>query len=301
MYYGEIHTALARNEEDEINIADKLGKLHETEKAKIYYRKHNEYIRSVVVPTGYPEKILETAEIASLASTVILYLPPDLQWTDGELLLLANSLNSRKTIVVTQLPKENIEKLIKGIPLFSQLDIVESLSEPNEENEEKDLGFVYVDRVFTVKGVGTVVTGFSYTSVSLHEKLIALPYGKEIEIKSIQVLDEDQKEVKSGVRIGFALKNVKEDEIKDTYMLVKPEVKSAREFEARLVKYPWAQFSENAHVIFYGSSIVANIKENSGEKVKVSLHLPIVPIRKIPVININTKPGKPRVVGYLTF
>ncbi|WP_256202686.1 hypothetical protein [Sulfuracidifex tepidarius] len=47
-----------------------------------------------------------------------------------------------------------------------------------------------------MKGVGTVVTGFSFTQVELHEKLTAVPVNKEVEVKTIQVLDEDRKELK---------------------------------------------------------------------------------------------------------
>ncbi|MCY0860486.1 MAG: translation elongation factor [Sulfolobaceae archaeon] len=300
MYYGEIFAVIGSDEKERESIAEKLGKLHEKEKTRIYYRKHGEYIRSVLVPSQYPESILDTAESATLASTIILHLPVNLQWTDGELLLLANSVNTKKIIIVSQLQQEMINKLLKDVKLSVQPEILNEIVEPSNENVEDDLGIIYVDRVFTVKGVGTVVTGFTYTPVEVHEKLVALPYGKEVEVKSIQVLDEDQKEVKSGTRIGFALKNVKEEEVKDTYFLVKPEVKFAKEFEASFTKYPWSQATSMTHIIYYGNSFTGEIKEEN-DKTKVTLNNPI-PIRagKIPVINVNVKPGKPRVLGYLT-
>jgi len=55
-----------------------------------------------------------------------------------------------------------------------------------------------------VKGVGPVVLGYTKTKVYAHDKLYALPSLKQVEVKSIEVLDEEQDSVGPGVRIGWA-------------------------------------------------------------------------------------------------
>lgn len=75
------------------------------------------------------------------------------------------------------------------------------------------IGLVYVDRAFNVKGVGVVVLGYALTRVSIHDKFIAYPMNLEVEVRSIQVLDEDQDSVMPGTRVGLALRNVRLEDI----------------------------------------------------------------------------------------
>ncbi|BDB97540.1 translation elongation factor [Saccharolobus caldissimus] len=299
MYQGGITSIVSSDKNITISIADKLGKLHENSNIKIYYRKRGEYIRSILISTNYPEKILDLAELISLSSLVIFHLPIELSWMDGELAMLIDAFNIHNKIITSNLDIIKIKKILEPLGSFRQFELNNDLNKIQEFKEE-DKGLVYIDRVFTVKGVGTVVTGFSFTNVELHEKLIALPYNREVEIKSIQVLDEDQKSVGSGVRVGFALKNVKEDEVKDIMYLIKHDVKFEKEIEGRLVKYPWSTLNQGQnHVIIKGHSISVNIKLNEG-KIKITSQYPIPIIdSQIPLLNVNVKQGKPRIIGYI--
>ncbi|MEM0016415.1 MAG: translation elongation factor [Saccharolobus sp.] len=299
MYYGGIGSILSSDKDRIAEIAEKLGKLHENDKLKIYYRKKGEYIRSILAPSDYPEKILDTAEALSLSSLSIVYLPENLSWVDGEILMLIDSLNISKKIIVSSLDGKKIENLVNSLKNFTNFELNNNLNEI-EEFKEDDKGIVYVDRVFTVKGVGTVVTGFSFTTVEVHEKLISLPYNKEVEVKSIQVLDEDQKNIGSGVRIGFSIKNVKEEEIKDMTYLVKPDVKIKNEIEGNITKYKWSSINQGQnHIVVKGHAIAVNlISEGERVKIKSSSPIPLVD-SQIPVLNVNVKQGKPRVVGYI--
>ncbi len=251
--------------------------------------------------TEYPEKIIDLAEALSLSSTAILYIPETLTWMDGELALLIDSLNTHNKIVISNLDQGKINNILGSLSSFTKFDLYNDIPDLSE-TEEEDKGIVYVDRVFTVKGVGTVVTGFSFTNVEVHEKLVALPYNnKEVEIKSIQVLDEDQKSVSTGVRIGFALKNVKEEEIEDLLYLVKPNVKVVKEIEGQITNYKWSTINQGQnHIIVKGHGIAANIKvDNQKAKIMSSVPIPIVDNR-ILVLNVNVRQGKPRVAGYIS-
>ena len=69
----------------------------------------------------------------------------------------------------------------------------------------------YIDRAFSVKGVGTVVLGFILGGkVSVHDKLRAVPSSSEktVEVKGIQVNDEDYESAGAGIRVGLSLKGV---------------------------------------------------------------------------------------------
>ena len=207
--------------------------------------------------------------------------------------------NQLVVVIVSSLDGKKIENLVNSLKNFTNFELNNNLNEI-EEFKEDDKGIVYVDRVFTVKGVGTVVTGFSFTTVEVHEKLISLPYNKEVEVKSIQVLDEDQKNIGSGVRIGFSIKNVKEEEIKDMTYLVKPDVKIKNEIEGNITKYKWSSINQGQnHIVVKGHAIAVNlISEGERVKIKSSSPIPLVD-SQIPVLNVNVKQGKPRVVGYI--
>lgn len=152
--------------------------------------------------------------------------------------------------------------------------------------------------MFQVRGVGTVILGFSNTELMVHDKLTALPNGKEVEIKSIQVLDEDQERVGPGVRVGIAVKNLRPEDLKGIYSLVKAEVKTMEKVKGRLTKFEWSEYSPGTyHVIAAGSSSVALIEGQGEVEVKLNRKLPSA--TRLLVLNLNAKPKKPRVIGYI--
>ncbi len=296
MYFGNITSVLSSDPQRAGKIAERLGKLHENAKVNIYYRRNGDYIRSVLVGTQYPEKLICLAEAVTMSSTVVLNVSESPKWTDGELGLLADS-SGAKVIVVSSLPEDKVRKVFKGIGI-ENAEVVQEINDV-PEGEEKDRGFVYVDKAFNVKGVGTVVTGFSFTQVELHEKLTAVPVNKEVEVKTIQVLDEDQKGVKGGVRIGFSLRNAKEEDMKDAYSLVKGGTALLKEFEAEVISYPWAQVQEgNYHVVGGGVAVTSTLKVNNN-LAQVNLNSPLPKVERYLLLNVNVKQGKPRVLGYL--
>ncbi|ARM75776.1 translation elongation factor [Acidianus manzaensis] len=298
MYYGNVVTVISSDKEKSKLIAENLGKLHENEKIQIYYRKKENYIRSVLIPRDYPEKILDAAEAITLSSYCIFYLPTTPSWIDGEIALLISA-NNCKGEIISDLPAENIKKLFKGLPI-ENFPVVNSPSD--FEEKEKDKGIIYIDKAFVVKGVGVVVTGFSYTTVKVHDKLKAIPIGKDVEIKSIQVLDEDQEEVEPGIRIGFALRNVKEDEMKDTFLLIKNEIKISKTIKGKIFTFPWSTINDqgNYHFVSNGVSVMGKLKMIDNATVEISLNDEIPISERFLVIDVNAKQGKPRIVGYIT-
>ncbi|BCU70374.1 translation elongation factor [Stygiolobus caldivivus] len=279
MLKGSITTVLASNEELAKTTAEKLGKKTEN---NIYYRKIGDLIRSVLTP----QKLLDQAEALSISSSFYLVMN-QLTSLEGELALLAEA-SGLKGVVVPPPDKETFNKVFKELSIVNMVSDFTELDEP-----VSDLGYVYIDRAFNVKGVGVVVLGFALTEVRAHDKLIALPMKKEVEVKSIQVLDEDQEGVLPGTRIGFALRNVKLEDIEGVTALVKPGVKTTNVISG-YTKFKWSSDATSVHVVAGGFKILATI---NGNEIKLNGEIPVT-IKRAIILNMNAKPKTPRVYGY---
>ena len=279
MLRGTISTVLASSEEEARELAEKLGKKTEN---NIYYRKIGETIRSVLTPT----KLLDQAEAISISSSFYLKMSK-ITALEGELALLAEA-SGLKGLV---LPPQDIETFNK---VFKELSIINMVGELRELDEPvEDRGYVYVDRAFNVKGVGAVVLGFALTEVKVHDKLIAYPMKKEVEVKSIQVLDEDQESVLPGTRIGFALRNVKLEEIEGVTALLKPGLKMVDKI-TNVQKFKWASDSQTLHVVAGGIKVMGSL---DGNEIKLQGEIPSTVKRAI-ILNMNAKPKTSKVYGY---
>ena len=84
---------------------------------------------------------------------------------------------------------------------------------------------LYVDRSFTLKGFGTVVTGTVLSgSVRLEEEINVLPKDVNIRIRSIQTNGQKTDMVRVGQRAALNLGGIKADEIKRGDQLVKIQI-----------------------------------------------------------------------------
>ncbi|MGC9105137.1 MAG: translation elongation factor [Thermoprotei archaeon] len=276
-FRGSISAVLASDVSEAVRIAESLGKKTESH---IYYRRIGDLIRSVLVP----EKFMDQAEAISLSTSFYLKVSR-FDALAAELALMAEA-SGLTGLVMT----EDRESFLK---YFGELNLSKMVREFAElDRQPNDSGYVYVDRAFNVRGVGTVVLGFALTEVSVHDKLIAYPMMKEVEVKSIQVLDEDQERVLPGTRIGFALKNAKLEEIEGVKALLKPGVKLVNRF--KYVKFKWASEAQGVHLFAGGIKVLARI---DGDDVTLEQGVPET-IRRGILINPNPKPRTPRVFGW---
>ena len=279
MLKGSIVTILAADENEVNSLAEKLGKKTES---NIYYRKIGELIRSVLAPS--PQKLLDQAESLSISSSFYLRISK-FNSLEAELALMAEASNIQGIILTDDVHTFN--------KYFKELSISKMVSDFKElDVDVQDKGYAYVDRAFNVKGVGVVVLGFALTQINVHDKLIALPMKKEVEVKSIQVLDEDQEGVLPGTRIGFALRNVKLEEIEGITALIKPGLKMTN--KVKFKKFKWAANAQNVHVIAGGFKLMGTIQ---GDEIVLNGEIPET-VKKGIVINMNAKPKTPRVIGY---
>jgi len=68
---------------------------------------------------------------------------------------------------------------------------------------------LHIDRVFTIKGAGTVVTGTLWSGrITRGEELVLLPAGREVRVRSVQIHDEPVETAGAGQRVAVNLSGI---------------------------------------------------------------------------------------------
>jgi len=110
---------------------------------------------------------------------------------------------------------ENLDILKKTI-----MDVALS----TREKSKKGIFRLPVDRVFTLKGLGTIITG---TCVSGHievgEEIEIYPLEKRARVRNIQAYHEDAKEAYAGQRVALNLQGIDRDEIERGTIIGRPD------------------------------------------------------------------------------
>ncbi|BCU66842.1 translation elongation factor [Sulfolobales archaeon HS-7] len=279
---GYISAVISSQPEEALKVADKLGKRKESEGMAIYYKRVGEDLRSILVPRL--EKLMEVAEAITLSSSFYLVVGREFSWVDGELALLAEA-SGTPGVIISDNP--DFSKVIK------ELSVSKFLGDFKEVDVEVgEAGYVYLDRVFNVRGVGTVGLGFSRTQIRTHDRFISVPSMKQVDVKSIQVLDEDVDSVPPGIRVGLALRNVTVDEIKDDYLLLRDTNLLTREVR-EVSTFKWSTPVQNVHVVCGGISVTGIM--NAG---KIELDRPVMKGSRCVILNLNARTKTPRILGF---
>src|SRR5204863_7213203 len=80
---------------------------------------------------------------------------------------------------------------------------------------------LYVDRVFTLRGIGTVVTGTLWSgTLAEGDELLAQPAGIDVRVRSVQVHDEPVELAEAGQRVAAALPGIDRNELRRGDVLV---------------------------------------------------------------------------------
>jgi selenocysteine-specific elongation factor len=82
---------------------------------------------------------------------------------------------------------------------------------------------LFIDRVFTLRGIGTVVTGTLWSgSIGTGDELAAEPGGRRVRVRSVQVHDRPAERAEAGQRVAVALPGVERDDLRRGDVLVEP-------------------------------------------------------------------------------
>ncbi|MGN0403746.1 MAG: selenocysteine-specific translation elongation factor [Bariatricus sp.] len=92
--------------------------------------------------------------------------------------------------------------------------IIRVMSDEVEEKDTQTIPRLPIDRVFTLSGFGTIITGTLISgTISKEDVLEMYPIGKECKIRSIQVHGQDKDKCYAGQRVAINLSNIKKKEI----------------------------------------------------------------------------------------
>ena len=117
--------------------------------------------------------------------------------------------------------KENIKNFyiqyfsaISNKGLKEILDLTEKISISIERKKDIKPFRMSIARVFSLKGIGTVVTGYPLSGeVNINSKLEILPSKKSCSIKNIQIAENNVKNASVGSTIALNLRNISKEDI----------------------------------------------------------------------------------------
>jgi selenocysteine-specific elongation factor len=113
---------------------------------------------------------------------------------------------------------------IKGDGLKNLIAEIDKLAEVVEQKDISANFRLPIDRVFTVAGFGTVVTGTLISGIIKEgDKIELYPSNLQSRIRSIQVHEKSVKEAEAGQRVAVNIANVKVEEILRGNVLAKPD------------------------------------------------------------------------------
>ena len=140
------------------------------------------------------------------------------------------------------------------------------------ETEQKDARAAFrlpIDRVFTVKGSGTVVTGTLIAgTVGLEQEVELLPEGRRLRVRNVQVHGETRPFATAGQRTAINLAGIAQSEIARGMSLALPGLlRPTRKIDARLTlsaDAPDMKTGSPVHFSLYTSETTARIRFHDG-------------------------------------
>jgi len=137
------------------------------------------------------------------------------------------------------LVEEDIREFVKGTfledaPLirFSAVDgrgaddVVAAISQVMNQVKERQAGSLFrmpLDRVFTMRGFGTVVTGTTLSgSLALGDTVMIYPGQKTAKVRGLQVHNQSVSQVTAGLRTAINLQGLNKDEVERGQVLAHP-------------------------------------------------------------------------------
>lgn len=102
----------------------------------------------------------------------------------------------------------------KGIGLDKVVEKIDKLADEVEERDNTDMPRLPVDRIFSISGFGTIVTGTLISGTfKVGEEIQVFPGNKVGRIRSLQVHDQDAPIVYAGQRVAMNIAGLKKSEI----------------------------------------------------------------------------------------
>ena len=204
-------------------------------------------IISIIRPARYPERLRPLLNAISAGRVGIIEIG-SIDATLGEVLVAFASSNIKRGIAVIK-PKEGdwvdqemAEKMFQqaglnewkfmmpdGLEIRNQLyALMAEIEDELAESAASPL-VVSIDQHFNVKGIGLVAIGYVQCgTLNVHDELHILPSKVGGNTKSLQVMDDDVPQAKSGDRVGIAIRGAKDESLSNGSMIVKPAIEDKK-------------------------------------------------------------------------
>jgi selenocysteine-specific elongation factor len=149
---------------------------------------------------------------------------------------------------------------------------------PVRERDAADATRLYVDRVFTLRGVGTVATGTLWSgAIAAGDELRVEPSGRPVRVRSVQVHDEAVGRAEAGQRVAVNLPQLERRELGRGDVLVTPgHFGPSYRLDVRLTEPDAIPAAVTVHV---GTSAVAARVVRDGEYAQLRLATAVVAAR----------------------
>lgn len=248
------------------DLAKELGKKGTSTDITFYNMKKGDVTLTVIEPSRYPEKLSSLFYSVSLADLAILVID-SLSAKLGEIILMLNAagISEGAFILRNYIDKGQIAPLIKGTVLEQYTELPDDpvmlrewllkLAEKRKVAQTTGNGTVPIDHHFNVKGIGTVILGsVKEGTIKRHDQLIVHPIGKQAQVRSIQMHDDDSEEASVGDRVGLALKGIEADDLDRGFVLSSdPRIISSLKISgtADIIPY-WPQPLKEQMVLYAG-------------------------------------------------
>jgi selenocysteine-specific translation elongation factor len=306
--FGTDHEAKA-------SFESSVAKKSEAEGITVYTRTEAGRIYSLLDTSDYPDRIQGYASIASMVDHALYFFPRSgkLSPQDGELAVLLSSFGIPGTIEVVDgaAVPDQAKASLRGTSVanyavderqLKSASIDLSQSSPRGDFPTKGT-LVYIDRVFTVKGVGTVALGFVLSgSVSIHDQLRPVPGQSELraDVKGIQVSDVDVDLAGRGMRVGLSLRGVEPRDLERSHWLDDGSFALTDAPSFQFVKSPFYKQevdSRDLHLQLPGEMVPASLSSDGNGKLKARLpwQVPTWEGMKAGVVDLNG--GNLRIAG----
>jgi selenocysteine-specific translation elongation factor len=295
-----------------------VAKRSEAEGMTVYTRAEGGRRYTFLDTTDYPDRVQGYSRIASLVDHALYLFPKSgkLAAPDGELAVLLGAFGLPGTLELmggASTPEAATARLQGTTVASYRPDEYQAGSSAinlahvvprTDFSQAKTL--IYVDRVFTVKGVGTVALGFVLSGkVSIHDQLRPIPGPADLraDVKGIQVNDADFESTGRGIRVGLSLRGVDPKDLEKSHWLDDGTLQLSNSPSFELAKSPYYKQeipSRDLHLQLPGEIVPARLVESGKASVIARLpwQVPIWEGMRAAVVDLNG--GNLRIAGGLT-
>jgi len=295
-----------------------VAKKSEAEGITVYTRAEGGRRYAFLDTADYPDRVQGYARIGSLVDHALYFFPKSGKLTapDGELAVLLGAFGLPGTLELVDgaSTPEDATSVLRGTPVSSYRaderqagsSAIDLSHAAPRADFPKGKTLIYVDRAFTVKGVGTVALGFVLSgSVSIHDQLRPIPGPTDLraDVKGIQVNDIDFDSAGRGIRVGLSLRGVEPDDLEKSHWLDDGTLQLSTSPTFDLAKSPYYKqevTERDLHVQLPGEMVPARIAASRGSSVVAQLpwQVPVWDGMKAAVVDLNG--GTLRIAGGLT-